>query len=137
MSATPRPAYLERLLASEDLIALVALKNGCVIGGLIAYELHKFEQERSEIYIYALAVAGARGSRRLIGEIRGIAAARGAYVIFVQTDIGDEPAIALHRSFVMRRRAAVKGTFRLAAASGFGWVKKGVEITSHRLRAPR
>ncbi|MGI9404951.1 MAG: hypothetical protein ACR2O4_01155 [Hyphomicrobiaceae bacterium] len=28
-----------------------------VIGGLVAYELKKFEQERSEIYIYDLAVA--------------------------------------------------------------------------------
>jgi aminoglycoside 3-N-acetyltransferase I len=33
------------------------LKSGVVVGGIAAYELKKFEQERSEIYIYDLAVA--------------------------------------------------------------------------------
>jgi aminoglycoside 3-N-acetyltransferase I len=33
------------------------LKGGVVVCGLAAYELKKFEQERSEIYIYDLAVA--------------------------------------------------------------------------------
>jgi aminoglycoside 3-N-acetyltransferase I len=32
----------------------------------------------------------------LIQGLKKIAAARGAYVIFVQADIGDEPAIALY-----------------------------------------
>jgi aminoglycoside 3-N-acetyltransferase I len=35
----------------------VALQDGEVVGGIAAYELIKFEQERSEIYIYDLAVA--------------------------------------------------------------------------------
>jgi aminoglycoside 3-N-acetyltransferase I len=47
------------LLSSDYFIALAALKNGAVVGGLTAYELQKFEQERSEIYIYDLAVAAA------------------------------------------------------------------------------
>lgn len=99
-SARPSAAYLERLLGSDYFIALAALKGGEVVGGLAAYELHKFEQERSEIYIYDLAVAA--GHRRagiataLILELREIAAARGAYVVFVQADLGDEPAIALY-----------------------------------------
>jgi aminoglycoside 3-N-acetyltransferase I len=32
----------------------------------------------------------------LIEELRRIAAARGAYVIYVQADYGDDPAIALY-----------------------------------------
>jgi len=32
----------------------------------------------------------------LIEELRHIAAARGAYLIFVQADYGDDPAIALY-----------------------------------------
>ncbi len=52
----PRDAYLEELLGSELFFALVALHNETVIGGLTAYELKKPEQERSEIYIYDLAV---------------------------------------------------------------------------------
>jgi aminoglycoside 3-N-acetyltransferase I len=83
-AARPSRAYLEHLLGSDHFIALAALKNGSVVGGIAAYELQKFEQERSEIYIYDLAVA--RTHRRegiataLIQELKKIAAARAAYV---------------------------------------------------------
>ncbi len=98
--ARPGAAYLERLLGSDYFIALAALKSGEVVGGIAAYELHKSEQERSEIYIYDLAVAAAHRregiATALILELKKIAAARGAYVIFVQADLGDAPAIALY-----------------------------------------
>ncbi|MGH7615151.1 MAG: GNAT family N-acetyltransferase, partial [Gemmatimonadales bacterium] len=55
----PSADYLQRLLGSDYFIALAALKNGEVVGGIAAYELKKFEQERSEIYIYDLAVSAA------------------------------------------------------------------------------
>jgi aminoglycoside 3-N-acetyltransferase I len=100
-AARPSKPYLERLLGSNHFIALAALKNGAVVGGLAAYELHKFEQERSEIYIYDLAVAAAHRregiATALIQELKKIAAARGAYVIFVQADTGDAPAVELYR----------------------------------------
>ncbi len=98
----PSAAYLRRLLGSEYFIALAALKGEAVIGGLVAYELQKFEQERSEIYIYDLAVSAAHRregiATALILALRRIAAARGAYVRFVQADTGieDAPAIALY-----------------------------------------
>jgi aminoglycoside 3-N-acetyltransferase I len=96
----PGADYLRRLLASDYFIALAALKSGQVVGGIAAYELKKFEQERSEIYIYDLAVAAAHRregiATALIHALRKIAAARKAYVIFVQADIADEPAIALY-----------------------------------------
>lgn len=98
--ARPGADYLRRLLRSDQFIALAALKSGKVVGGLAAYELHKFEQERSEIYIYDLAVAAAHRreglATALIAELRKIASTRRAYVIFVQADIGDDPAIALY-----------------------------------------
>jgi aminoglycoside 3-N-acetyltransferase I len=98
--ARPSAAYLKRLLGSDYFIALAALKNGEVVGGIAAYELHKFEQERSEIYIYDLAVAAAHRregiATALILELKKIAATRGAYIIFVQADLGDGPAIALY-----------------------------------------
>jgi aminoglycoside 3-N-acetyltransferase I len=99
-AARPSNAYLQGLLGSDYFIALGALKHDSVVGGISAYELRKFEQERSEIYIYDLAVA--QDHRRegvataLIEELKKIAAARGAYVIFVQADHGDAPAIALY-----------------------------------------
>ena len=52
----PSRDYLRKLLAGDTFIALAALKDNKVIGGVAAYELHKFELERSEIYLYDLAV---------------------------------------------------------------------------------
>ena len=98
--ARPGAAYLERLLDSDYFISLAGLSDGEVVGGLAAYELRKFEQARSEIYIYDLAVAASHRRQgiatALILELRKIAAARGAYVIFVQADLEDGPAIALY-----------------------------------------
>lgn len=101
IAARPSAAYLKRLLASDYFIALAALKRGEVVGGIAAYELRKFEQERSEIYIYDLAVAALHRRQgiatALILELKRIAAQRGAYVVFVQADRGDAPAVALYR----------------------------------------
>jgi len=102
--ATNRPSagYLRQLLGADSFIALAALEGGVVVGGIAAYELKKFEQQRSEIYIYDLAVASAHRrhgvATALIEELKKIAAGRGAYMIFVQADTGieDEPAIALY-----------------------------------------
>ena len=105
-SAPPAPEYLSRLLASDTFMALAAVRHGAVVGGLAAYELRKFEQARSEIYIYDLAV-DERHRRRgiatgLITELQQVAARRGAYVIFVQADQGDDPAIRLYTSLGRR-----------------------------------
>ena len=100
--AVPRDEYLRALLARPHFIAIVARSGGDVIGGLAAYELEKFERERREIYIYDLAVAEQhrrRGvARGLIGALKDAARARGAYVIYVQADQGDVPAIRLYES---------------------------------------
>jgi aminoglycoside 3-N-acetyltransferase I len=67
---------------------------------LAAYELKKFEQACSEIYIYDLAVAEKHRHQgvatALIEEMKRIAVRRGAYCIYVQADYGDDPAIALY-----------------------------------------
>jgi aminoglycoside 3-N-acetyltransferase I len=98
--ALPSTDYLTHLLGSKHFIALAALKDDTVVGGLTAYELQKPERERSEIYIYDLAVATAPRregiATALIEELKALAASRGACVIFVQADCGDAPAIALY-----------------------------------------
>jgi aminoglycoside 3-N-acetyltransferase I len=104
--APPSDEYLEALLRKETMITLVALAEGAVIGGLVAYQLDKFEQARSEIYIYDLAVDA--GHRRrgvatsLVSQLRKIAAERGAWMIYVQADYGDAPAIALYTKLGVR-----------------------------------
>lgn len=104
--ALPNDAYLQQLLGRDHVIAVAAFDDGTVVGGLCAYVLDKFEQARSEIYIYDLAVAEAHRRRgiatALIQALQRIAAARGAWVIFVQADHGDDPAIALYESLGVR-----------------------------------
>lgn len=98
--ARPDAQYFKTLFENECFVALVAMKGPLVVGGLVAYELQKFEQARSEFYIYDLAVAEQHRregtAMMLIDELRTIAAARNASVIFVQAYHGDDPAIALY-----------------------------------------
>src|SRR3954453_18287058 len=56
----PTDRYLQALLCRDPIVALVGQSDGEVGGGLVAYELEKFEQARREIYIYDLAVDEAR-----------------------------------------------------------------------------
>jgi len=105
-SAIPSDEYLNKLLAREDFVPLVAVADGKVVGGLTAYVLQKFEQERSEIYIYDLAVLESHRRQGiatgLINKLREIAREIGAYVIYVQTDPPDEPAVKLYESLGTR-----------------------------------
>lgn len=102
----PSETYVRRLLGSESFVALAALRDGLVIGALAAYDLPKFEQERSELYIYDLAVAEAHRRQgvatALIGALQEEAGRRGAWVIFVQADHGDDPAIRLYEGLGRR-----------------------------------
>ena len=106
LGAKPDRNYLSKLLQKKHVIMLVALQGGELIGALVGYQLEKFEQERSEIYIYDLAVAKAHRRRgiatRLIEALQKIALKRHAYMIFVQADYGDEPAIALYTKLGLR-----------------------------------
>ena len=104
--AVPGDDYLRTLLRRPHFIALVAMSGDDVIGGLAAYQLDKFEQDRREIYIYDLAVSEQHRRRRvatsLIVELKRLARERGVYVIYVQADKGDEAAIRLYESLGTR-----------------------------------
>lgn len=104
----PSEAYLESLLERPHFIACTASIDDVVVGGLVAYQLDKFEQDRREIYIYDLAV-DAEFRRQgiataLIESLRDEATRRDAYVIFVQADFDDEPAISLYRKLGKQER---------------------------------
>ena len=99
-SKQPDDHYLERLLSDDNFIAIVSKSGSEVVGGLAGYVLRKFEQPRSEFYIYDLAVAESHRRRGLatamIEELKALCAKRGIYGIFVQADYGDDPAVALY-----------------------------------------
>ncbi len=109
----PGDDYCGDLLAREEVLLVVALANEEVIGGLAAYLLRKFEQARSEIYIYDLAVAEpcrrAGVATALIDEVRRIGRKAGAWTIFVQADVApeDEPARALYRKLATEEITAL------------------------------
>ena len=98
--------HLGKLLADDKFIALNAWLDGEMVGALAAYELVKFEAERSEIYIYDLAVVEQHRRRgiatALIDEVKSIGRETGAWVIFVQADPPDEPAVALYDKLGIR-----------------------------------
>jgi aminoglycoside 3-N-acetyltransferase I len=98
-ASRPRDAYLQRLLASDTFFALTAKQGDDIVGGLVAYELQKFEAERSEIYIYDLAVHASHRRQgiatALIERLQSLGAERGAWVIFVQADTAEEDAAAI------------------------------------------
>jgi aminoglycoside 3-N-acetyltransferase I len=102
----PDDDHLAAVLGKPNVVALVALDGATVVGGLVAYELDKLEQPRSEIYIYDLAVDEAHRRRGvaigLIGALRAIARQRGARVMFVQADRADLPAVRLYESIGTR-----------------------------------
>lgn len=107
-TARPGQAYRSALLARDDVAMLVALDDQTLAGALVAYELRKFEQERSEFYIYDLAVAQAwrrRGiATALIDHLKTIAKTNGGWVVYVQADDGDDPAIALYSKLGRREK---------------------------------
>ena len=101
-SAIPTDIYLRSLLSKPYFIVLVAMDGSEIVGGLVAYELEKFEQDRREIFIYDLAVSEAHRRKgiatELINKLKNIAKNRKAYIIFVQADKADIPAITLYES---------------------------------------
>lgn len=102
LSKKPSDQYLLKLLSQDHFISIVAFSDHLVVGGLVAYVLEKYEQERSEVYIYDLAVDEKfrrQGiARQLINELKTVAKEIGAWIIYVQADRIDEPAIKLYQS---------------------------------------
>ena len=99
----PDDAYCEAWLANPNNVGLLAIEGGKSIGAIGGYVLPKFEQARSECYIYDLAVredARRRGvATALIEEMRRVAREVGAWTVYVQADVfeEDEPARLLYR----------------------------------------
>lgn len=119
--APPSDDDLKARLTRPHVIVLAAMEGERPVGGLIAYELPKFEQAKSEVYLYDLAVDAPfrrRGvAAALIEALKPIAQACGADVIFVQADRDDASAIALYRKLAARE-AEEPFHFDIACAAG-------------------
>lgn len=100
LARQPDDHYVRSMLEDRNFVAVVAEQDSEVVGGLAGYILPKFEQQRSEFYIYDLAVAAAHRRRgiatAMIECLKRLCVERDVYVIFVQADHGDDPAVALY-----------------------------------------
>lgn len=105
-SAPPSDTYLRGRLSDETFIALLAFEGDEICGGLAAFVLHKFEQDRREVYIYDLAVDAVHRRKgiatALIRHLQDVAAKIGAWVIYVQADVTDDPAVTLYQGLGAR-----------------------------------
>ncbi|MBV7265880.1 GNAT family N-acetyltransferase [Erythrobacter ani] len=106
----PTEAGSNELLSNDDAVLLVALDKARAIGALTAYVLPKFEQNRSELFIYDLAVAEEfrrRGiATRLIREAGNVARGRGVWMMFIQADAGDKAPLSLYRKLSVAEEVA-------------------------------
>ncbi len=101
-------AYLADFLARDHVSVFVALSDGRVLGGLVAYALDKFEMVRREYYIYDLAVDAVYRRQgiatTLIRHLCEFAADNAGWVVYVQADRGDAPAIALYNKLGLQEQ---------------------------------
>jgi aminoglycoside 3-N-acetyltransferase I len=102
----PSDDYVRDLLSQRHIVQLVAQDGEAVVGALSAYVLAKHERARAEAYIYDLAVATSHRrlgiATALIEALKPIVRQQGAWVIFVQADPPDEPAVALYSKLGQR-----------------------------------
>ena len=94
--------HLLKLLSNKDFIALAALTENEVVGGLTAYELPMYYSDSSEIFLYDLAVKPEYQrmgiGRGLIQSLKAHCLQQGIQVFFVMAHEEDEHAIEFYRS---------------------------------------
>jgi aminoglycoside 3-N-acetyltransferase I len=94
-------AYVNRLLAREDFLAIAALVDDEIVGGLTAHILPMTRTESSEIFIFDIAVRADHQrtgvGRQLLTALRTEAAAQGIREVFVAADNEDLHALDFYR----------------------------------------
>lgn len=94
--------YVARLLADPRFHAIAAVEAGEPVGCITAHDLPMTREERSESFVYDLAVRQEhqrRGiGRQLVEALVADAARRGIDVVFVPADNDDDHALAFYTS---------------------------------------
>lgn len=95
------PDYLNYLLKKDEIIFYTAEQGNDVVGGLTAYILPSVYSNKSEVYIYDLAIA--RNYQRqgigtsLIENLKIYCKTINVHEIFVQADVVDNNALDFYR----------------------------------------
>jgi len=94
-------AYLDRLLAREEIWAIAAFDGDEIVGGVTGHTLPMTRTETAELFIYDIAVHRdhqRKGvGRHLLTELREQAAAAGIGEVFVPADNDDLHALDFYR----------------------------------------
>lgn len=101
-SGSSNETHLQRLLGNHNFIAIAALLENEVIGGLTAYELPMYYSADSEIFLYDLAVKPDYQrmgiGKRLIHHLKEYCMTNGVNVFFVLAHEEDEHAVEFYHS---------------------------------------
>jgi aminoglycoside 3-N-acetyltransferase I len=93
---------LKKLLSRRDFHAVVAIKEDKIIGGLTAYELERYYTDKSELYIYDIAVKTELHNqgigKELINYLKDYSTNNGIETIFVEAHSEDEQAVKFYES---------------------------------------
>lgn len=93
---------LKKLLKKHDFHAIAAIKEGKIIGGLTAYELAQYYTDKSELYIYDIAVKKELHNqgigKELIAYVKDYSTKNGIESIFVEAHSEDEQAVKFYQS---------------------------------------
>jgi aminoglycoside 3-N-acetyltransferase I len=107
--------HVAALLGRSDFIVIAGLFNGHPIAGLTAFVVPLTRSETAELFVYDIAVAPAyqrQGvGRRLMQEVRNIAAAAGLATTWVPAENDDGHAIDFYRSIGGKPMAVTIFTF--------------------------
>jgi len=93
---------LKKLLNKPDFHVIAAIKEDKVIGGLTAYELEQYYTDKSELYIYDIAVKielhNQGIGKKLIDYLIDYSTKNGIKGIFVEAHSEDEQAVKFYES---------------------------------------
>ena len=100
--AIANDAHLLKLLHNNGFVALTAISENEVVGGLTAYELPMVHSDHSEIFLYDMAVKPEYQrmgiGKSLIQNLKEYCNKNGIKVFFVMAHEEDEHAVEFYRS---------------------------------------
>jgi len=95
---------LDKLLNNPKFHAIAVIHNDTIIGGLTAYELDKYYSDKSEMYIYDIAVRTKYHNqgigKALINYLKSYSAINGIESIFVQAYSEEDQAVKFYESTI-------------------------------------
>ena len=93
---------LKKLLNKPDFHAIAVFKEDKIIGGLTAYKLEQYYTDKSELYIYEIAVEKELHNqgigKELIAYLKDYSTKNGIETIFVESHSEDKQAVKFYES---------------------------------------